>query len=61
MVRIKAKEYTLDFVLDKKESHSKMDNLKYIEIKLQQYLRDTKISVAEEKNSVLVSDQVGQI
>ena len=50
MVRIKAKEYTLDFLLDKKESHSKMDNLKYSEIKLQQYLRDPKISVAEAKN-----------
>ena len=50
MVRIKAKEYTLDLLLDKKESHSKMDNLKYSEIKLQQYLRDPQISVAEAKN-----------
>ena len=50
MVKIRAKEYALNFLLDKKESHKKMDNLNYSEIKLQNYLKDPHISVEEAKN-----------
>ena len=34
IVKIKTKEYTLDYLLELKESHSKMDNLNYPKLKL---------------------------
>ena len=40
MVKIKAKEYTLDYLLKLKGKHSKMNNLNYPELKLQNYLKD---------------------
>ena len=50
MVKTRAKEYTLNFLLNKKENHKKMDGLSYSDIKLQTYLKDPNISVAEAKN-----------
>ena len=50
MVKAKIKEYTLNHLLELKEKHSKMDNLHYSELKMQDYLRDPKISVVEAKN-----------
>ena len=50
IVKIKAKEYTLDYLLNMKEEHSKMENLSYIELKLQNYLKDDQITVQEAKN-----------
>ena len=44
------KEYTLNFLLKKKASHKKMDNLLYTKLELQPYLKDEKISVTEAKN-----------
>ena len=49
-VKIKTKEYSLDYLLNLKEKHSKMENLDYIELKLQNYLKDNGISVQEAKN-----------
>jgi hypothetical protein len=37
MVKIKAKEYTLEYLLKLKGKHSKMNNLSYSELKLQDY------------------------
>ena len=48
-VKIKTKEYSLDYLLKLKEKHSKMENLDYIELKLQNYLKDNEISVLEAK------------
>ena len=50
MVKNRAKEYTLNFLLDKKDSHKKLDGLNYSDIKLQTYFKDPDISVAEAKN-----------
>ena len=50
LVKLKTKEYTLDHLLKIKEKHSKMDNLEYIELKLQNYLKDVNITVQEAKN-----------
>ena len=50
LVKIKRKEYTLDYLLNIKQRHSKMENLEYTELKLQNYLTDDEISVEEAKN-----------
>ena len=50
MVKVKTKEYALDYLLELKSKHSKMNNLDYPELKLQDYLKDPKISVQESKN-----------
>ena len=50
MVKIKAREYTLKYLLKLKGKHSKMDNLNYTELRLQNYLKDPEISVPEAKN-----------
>jgi hypothetical protein len=50
LVKIKMKEFTLDYLLEIKQRHSKMDNLHYAELKMQNYLTDDDISVKEAKN-----------
>ena len=50
IIIIKTKGYTLDYLLELKDSHSKMDNLNYPKLKLQSYLKDSKITVEEAKN-----------
>ena len=43
LVKTKAKEYTLNYLLDLKEKHSKMEKLQYTELKLQTYLKTDEI------------------
>ena len=50
LVKVKAKEFALDYLLKLKDKHTKMDNLQYLELKLQNYLKDDGISVMEAKN-----------
>ena len=50
MVKIKTKEYTMKYLLGIKEKHKKMDDLHYTELKLQNYLKDSDIPVAEARN-----------
>ena len=50
LVKLKTKEYALEYLLTLKEKHSKMEKLKYVEVKLQNYLKNPNISVAEAKN-----------
>ena len=50
LVKIRMKEYTLKYLLDVKQEHSKMDNLSYSELKLQPYLKNETIPVQEAKN-----------
>ena len=49
----KAKEYALDKFNDIKMSHSKMENLFYYEMKLQEYLKLSELSVDESKVIIL--------
>ena len=50
LVKIKTKEYALNQLLETKEKHKKMENLHYTELKLQGYLKNCNISVAEACN-----------
>ena len=50
LVRTKAKEYALKYLLNMKQEHSKMDDLVYNELKLQPYLKSENIPVHEAKN-----------
>ena len=50
MVKIHTQEYTLAYLLKIKESHTKMENLHYTEIKLQNYLKNSEITVEEARN-----------
>ena len=50
MVKVKAKEFALDYLQKLKEKHTKMDNLQYLDLKLQNYLKDDAISVMEARN-----------
>ena len=49
-LKAKTKEVTLQYLLKLKEGHSKMSNLEYDELKMQEYLKDPKINVAEAQN-----------
>ena len=49
-VKIKSKEFALEQLLILKSKHSKMENLEYTEIKLQNYLSNDSITVQEAKN-----------
>ena len=55
LVKMKTKEYALDFLMKIKEKHSKMEKLDYVELKLQNYLKDDKIPVKEAIN-LYISD-----
>ena len=50
LIKIKSKEYALEYLLKLKEKHSKMENLHYHELKMQKYLKDGKITVKEAQN-----------
>jgi hypothetical protein len=50
IVKIKMKETALDYLANLKETHSKMDNLTYTELKIQDYLKAEDISVQEARN-----------
>ena len=49
-IKIKMKEYSLEYLLSQKEKHTKMDNLHYVELKIQNYLIDDDLTVQEAKN-----------
>ena len=46
----KSKEYALEYLLKLKSKHSKMENLDYIDLNLQNYLKSKDITVQEAKN-----------
>ena len=50
IVKVKTKEFTLNYLLGIKERHSKMDDLHYGELTLQNYLKDQDIPVVEARN-----------
>ena len=50
LVKMKSKEYALEYLLKLKTKHTKMENLEYVELKLQSYLRTKEITVQEAKN-----------
>ena len=50
LVKVKTKEYALQFLLKLKQKHSKMSSLQYHELKIQNYLMDENISVKEAQN-----------
>lgn len=47
LIKDKSKELTLLILLNQKENHSKLNNLRYSELKMQNYLQNPKISVRE--------------
>ena len=57
----KAKEYALDKFNDIKMSHSKMENLFYYEMKLQEYLKLSELSVDESKVIIFVEIKNGKV
>ena len=50
LVKIRTKDYTLEYLLNLKQKHSKMANLQYEELRLQSYLMDENITVKEAQN-----------
>ena len=50
MVKKKMRNYALDYLNNLKEKHSKMDNLLYIELKMQNDFKDKSITVQAAKN-----------
>ena len=46
---MKAKEYALKILLEKKSQHSKMDNVSYRDLKMQNYLLDENLTSEEMK------------
>ena len=50
MIKIKSKEYTLNYLLDLSDRHEKMENLVYTDLMMQNYLNDSEIPVKEAKN-----------
>ena len=49
IVKIKTKEYALNYLLELKSKHTKLDNLVYTELRLQKYLKTDDIPVHEAK------------
>ena len=49
MVKIQARELAFDWLMKKKESHTKMTNLSYPTLEMQEYLKDNKITVSQAK------------
>ena len=50
LVKVRTKEYALEYLLKLKSKHSKMKDLEYSELKLQNYLSNDQITVQEAKN-----------
>ena len=50
MVKRKAKEFTLNYFLELKEEHTKMEKLTYNDLKIQNYLMSEEIPTEEAKN-----------
>ena len=49
-VKVKAEEYSLEKLSRKQQKHSKMNNLQYTEIKMQEYLKTPGIKTEEVLN-----------
>ena len=47
MIKLKAKEYALYYLLEKQDRHSKLDSLFYTEIKMQDYLKELTTAQAQ--------------
>ena len=50
MVKMNVKEYALDWLNQKNFEHTKMDNLVYTELQIQDYLLDEGISTEQKRN-----------
>ena len=50
MLKMKTKEFALNNLLNRISEHSKMDNLSYIDLKMQNYLKSGEIPVNENQN-----------
>ena len=50
LLKIKTKEYALQYLLKMKQKHSKMTNLEYKELTIQNYFKNENISVKEAQN-----------
>ena len=50
LVKVKAKKYAFNYLLKLKSTHTKMKNITYTELKLQNYLKSDNIPVYEAKN-----------
>ena len=50
MVKIKAKEYALNILTDRQRKHSKMSNLHYTELKIQDYFKIEGINIKQVQN-----------
>ena len=50
LVKIRSKEFALEYLSKIKSKHSKMENLEYMELKLQNYFKNDQITVQEAKN-----------
>ena len=47
LIKIKAKEFALCFLLDKKDTHSKLKNLNYRDLNMQDYLKELSTNEAQ--------------
>ena len=61
LVKIKTKEYALDYLLKLKGKHSKMSNLHYSELKIQNYLKNENISIKEAQNLFRYRTRVAKV
>ena len=50
LVKIKAREYAFDKFMMKKLEHSKLDNLIYSKLEIQQYLKSNQFTVAQARS-----------
>ena len=50
LVKIRSKQYALEYLLTQKAKHSKMKNLDYMELKLQNYFSNDQINAQEARN-----------
>ena len=50
LVKIRGKEYALEYLLKLKSKHSKMENLDYLELKMKNYFSEGQITVQEARN-----------
>ena len=60
LVQVKSKEYALYKYLGKKEKHSKLENLFYPELKMQDYLKSQNLSVEQAKTVFLYRSSMAQ-
>ena len=59
MVKIKIQEYALDQLNMQKFSHSKMDGVVHIELKMQEYLLSEEITTDQKRKPVRIQNSYG--